>query len=217
MLESELFALLEGTADAAFTVDERGTIRSWNRAAERLFGYPSPAVLQKPCASLFQGRGPLGNIVCAEDCVVLQCAAAHRQTENYDLEVKDRGGRRLWVNVSIIVFQDARSGHRLHVHLARDITAAKKQDELAQKVLGAAKELVALPEDSGAVPPISPLTAQERRVLSLLAKGKSPEEVARTLRITDRTLRNHLHHANQKLGTRNRLEAVLHAVRRGLI
>jgi PAS domain S-box-containing protein len=217
MLQCELFALLEGTADAAFTVDEQGTIRSWNRAAEKLFGYSCSAVLQKPCAHLFQGRGPLGNIVCSENCGVLQCAAAHRQTENYDLEVKGRGGRRVWVNISIIVFQDARSGHRLHIHLARDITTGKKKEELAQKLLGAAKEFMALPESSGAVAPVSPLSAQERRVLSLLAEGKSPEEVTRTLRITARTLRNHLHHANQKLGTRNRLEAVIHAVKRGLI
>jgi hypothetical protein len=37
MLEPELFALLEHTADAAYTVAEDGTICSWNAAAERLF------------------------------------------------------------------------------------------------------------------------------------------------------------------------------------
>lgn len=217
MLVSELFALLDTTADAAFTVDEQGTILSWNRAAEELFGYPSSAVLRKPCASLFQGRGALGNIVCTEDCGVLRCADARRPTENYDLEVKSRGGRRLWVNISILVFEDARSGRRLHIHLARDITTRRKKEELAGRVLGAAKELVSLPESSGAAAPVSPLSAQEKRVLSLLSEGKSPEQVARTLKITDRTLRNHVHHANQKLGTRNRLEAVIHAVKRGLI
>src|SRR5439155_890843 len=37
MLETELFALLEQTADAAYTVTESGEICSWNGAAERLF------------------------------------------------------------------------------------------------------------------------------------------------------------------------------------
>ena len=37
------------------------------------------------------------------------------------------------------------------------------------------------------------------------------------LRITSRTLHNPIHLANRKLCTRNRLEAVVHAVRRGLI
>jgi hypothetical protein len=36
MLETELFALLEQTAAAAYTVTEAGEICSWNVAAERL-------------------------------------------------------------------------------------------------------------------------------------------------------------------------------------
>ena len=39
MLEQELFELLEGSADAAFTVTEQGEICSWNNAAERIFGF----------------------------------------------------------------------------------------------------------------------------------------------------------------------------------
>ena len=48
MLEAQLFALLEQTGDAAYTVSEAGEICSWNRAAERLFGYPAGEVLQGP-------------------------------------------------------------------------------------------------------------------------------------------------------------------------
>lgn len=36
MLETELPALLEHTADAAFAVTEAGEIRSWNASAERV-------------------------------------------------------------------------------------------------------------------------------------------------------------------------------------
>ena len=62
--------------------------------------------------------------------------------------------------------------------------------------------------------PSSQLTEQERRVLRLLSEGKDAAEVARALRITPR---NHIHNANQKPSTKNRLETVIHAVRRGLI
>jgi DNA-binding CsgD family transcriptional regulator len=41
--------------------------------------------------------------------------------------------------------------------------------------------------------------------------------VATALGISAQTLRNHLRHVNQKLGTHNRLEAVIHAAHRGLI
>jgi PAS domain S-box-containing protein len=217
MLERELFRLLEGTADAAFSVDAGGLVCSWNRAAERLFGYPASEILQRPCADLFQGRGALGTPVCSETCDVLECAAAGREVSNYDLEVNARGGRALWVNVSILVFCDQRTGRRLVVHLARDITERKRAEELTQKLVQAAKQLASHAEDPSPPAPVSPLTDQEKRVLQLLAKGKRPGEVARELRITPRTLRNHISHANRKLRTRNRLEAVMHALRRGLI
>lgn len=217
MLERDLFRVLEGTADAAFSVDAQGLICSWNRSAERLFGYSSSEILEKPCSELFQGRGALGTMVCTDNCDVLECAAAGREVPNYDLEVNARGGRRLWVNISILVFRDDRTGRRLVVHLARDITDRKRTEELTQKLIQAAKQLASHSEDPAPPAPVSPLTEQEKCVLRLLAKGKQPAEVARELGITPRTLRNHISHANRKLRTRNRLEAVVHATRRGLL
>lgn len=217
MLERELFTLLEGTADAAFSVDEQGLIRSWNRAAEKLFGYPGQKVLDHPCSTLFQGRGPMGNTVCCEDCSVLECAHAKREVSNYDLEVLARGGQRLWVNVSILIFFDDRTKRRMVVHLARDITSRKQKEDLAAEVVGAARRLSALSNVSAPAPPVSPLSQQEQRVLALLAEGKSPADITRLLRITSRTLRNHISNAGRKLGTRSRLETVIHASRRNLI
>jgi PAS domain S-box-containing protein len=49
MLEAELFAFLERTADATFAVTREGQICSWNQAAERLFGYSSADVLNRAC------------------------------------------------------------------------------------------------------------------------------------------------------------------------
>jgi PAS domain S-box-containing protein len=217
MLESELFAFLNSTADAAFAVDEQGRICSWNRAAERLFGYPSSEVLHKPCAEVLQGRSCLGTPVCTHDCAVTESAAAHREIPNYDLEAKTRGNQRIWINVSILVFQEKGTKRRLIVHLARDITDRKKNQELTQGILETARQLASMPNEPDRVAPVSPLTKQEQHVLRLLADGKTPAQAARTLRITPRTLRNHIHHANLKLKTQNRLEAVIHALRRGLI
>jgi len=217
VLERELFAILEGTADGAFAVDEQGLVCSWNRAAEGLFGYKKSEVLGAPCARLFQGRGNFGAQICAEPCSVIECAVEHRDISNYDMQVETRYGKKLWVNVSILAFHDERTHRHLVVHLTRDVTVRKKSEKLAEKLVNVAREISALPDDAGALPPASPLTCQERRVLELLAKGKAPAQVARELRIAPRTLRNHLHHANQKLHTRNRLEAVMQAARRGLI
>ena len=66
-------------------------------------------------------------------------------------------------------------------------------------------------------PPVNPLSEQEHRVLRRFAGGKSPVDIAREREISAQTLRNHLRHINQKLGTHNRLEAVTHTIRRKLI
>ena len=65
--------------------------------------------------------------------------------------------------------------------------------------------------------PVEPLSEQERRILKLFADGGNPAAIAGHLSISAQTLRNHLHHINRKLRTHNRLEAVTHAQRRGLI
>jgi DNA-binding CsgD family transcriptional regulator len=54
--------------------------------------------------------------------------------------------------------------------------------------------------------PIARLSEQEHRVLRSLSEGQSPANIVRALKISPQTLRNHLHHINQKLGTHNRLE-----------
>jgi two-component system response regulator DegU len=61
------------------------------------------------------------------------------------------------------------------------------------------------------------LTKREQEVLQLFANGKSTVEVARCLTISQKTVKNHLTSIYQKLNVRDRTEAVLLAVRMGLI
>ncbi|HEY9140965.1 MAG TPA: PAS domain S-box protein [Bryobacteraceae bacterium] len=217
MLEAELFAFLERTADAAFAVTREGQICSWNQAAERLFGYSSADVLNRACYEVLDGHGALGTQVCSGDCSVQQCAAQKLQIPDFDLEVKTRSGERLWVNVSTLVFEEPRRDRRLVVHLARDISRRRRSEELLAKMLEISKEIVAVSDHHTRAAPVSPLTDQEQRILRLFAKAKNSSEIARELGITLPTLRNHLHSINEKLRTHNRLEAVMHAMQRGLI
>ncbi len=216
MLENELFALLEGTSDAAFTVTEEGEIVSWNKAAEKLFGYPRGAAVRKTCYEILEGMGPLGTRVCHQHCSVTECAGSSTDIPNFDMSVKTRSGKRLWINMSTIVFDNQRTGQRLLIHLAHNITEQKKSEELTHKMLELSKQLSSLGEPVQAEP-ASPLTEQEKNILRTFAEGKDSDEVAHTFGISPQTLRNHLHHINQKLRTHNRLEAVMNAIQRKLI
>lgn len=217
MLDQELFDLLEGTSDAAFTVTEQGEICSWNKAAEKLFGYSKAETLGKTCQGILQGRGALGTHVCGNNCSIRDCAARHADIPNFDLEVKTHSGRRMWVSVSTVVHENFRNHRHLIVQLAHDITEQKKNEELLRKMTQISRQLVSIPNVAGRPAPISPLSEHEREILQLFSVGKNSSEIARKLGITLQTLRNHLHHINQKLHTHNRLEAVTHAIQRKLV
>ena len=219
MLETELFALLEQTADAAYTVTKDGEICSWNRAAEQLFGYPATEVLGRHIEEVFDAFDALGTepLVGGDETAVRDPEASGSGIPHFDLDVRTRSGARLWVNVSTIVFDNRRTGRRLLVRLARDITQSRLNATLVNRMLEAARQLVALADDATEHAPVEALSEQERRILKLFAAGTNSATIARKLGISAQTLRNHLHHINRKLRTHTRLEAVTHAQRRGLI
>jgi two-component system sensor kinase FixL len=62
-------------------------------------------------------------------------------------------------------------------------------------------------QDEDALP--SPLTVREREVVKLLADGKTYKQVATAMRLSQSTVRNHLHNVYQKLGVVDRAQAVI--------
>lgn len=219
MLETELFTLLEQTADAAYTVTEGGEICSWNGAAERLFGYLASDVLGRNIDDVLQARDMLDTKALAggSEAATRRWDGTSAGIPNFDLEVRTRSGDRIWVNVSTITFDNRRTGRRLFVRLAHDIAQRRLNAALLDRMLEAARQLVSLADDASHHAPVEPLSEQERRILQLFAAGTNSATIAGKLGISAQTLRNHLHHINRKLRTHNRLEAVTHAQRRGLI
>jgi two-component system NarL family response regulator len=65
--------------------------------------------------------------------------------------------------------------------------------------------------------PDNPLTQREREILALIASGKSNSEIAESLYIAAGTVRVHVHAILQKLEVRDRTQAVVLALRNGLI
>jgi DNA-binding NarL/FixJ family response regulator len=61
------------------------------------------------------------------------------------------------------------------------------------------------------------LTAREVEILKLIASGSANKQIAYKLAISEKTVRNHISHLYEKLHIYDRSQAVLYAVRKGLI
>ena len=61
------------------------------------------------------------------------------------------------------------------------------------------------------------LTKREREVFELLIKNKTTNDIAQELNISDKTVRNHISNAMQKLGVKGRAAAVIELLRLGEI
>jgi two-component system, NarL family, response regulator LiaR len=106
-------------------------------------------------------------------------------------------------------------------YLLKDIDA----DELCHAIKSAAAGQVSLsPEVARRLlreveppPHPEPLTDRETEVLQHLALGKSNKEIASALVIAEKTVRTHVSSVLGKLGVSSRTQAVLYAVRVGLV
>ena len=61
------------------------------------------------------------------------------------------------------------------------------------------------------------LTKREKQVFEMLIINKTTKEIAETLNISEKTVRNHISNAMQKLGVKGRASAVVELLRLGEI
>jgi len=87
---------------------------------------------------------------------------------------------------------------------------------IAQKVL---QQFAALPgeEPAGRDPFCDKLTERERQVLTCIGKGQSNKEIAAQLSLSEKTVKNHIANIFSKLHVCDRTQAVLYAIRKGLV
>ncbi len=61
------------------------------------------------------------------------------------------------------------------------------------------------------------LTRREKEIFELLILNKSTKEIASSLNISEKTIRNHISNAMQKLGVKGRAQAVVELIKLGEI
>ncbi len=101
------------------------------------------------------------------------------------------------------------SGFMLKDAPPAELASAVRRTARGEKVIDTKLAVAALSEGS------SPLTPRERDVLAMSTRGATVEDIARSLHLTNGTVRNHLSIAIQKLNAHNRVEAARIAEEKG--
>ena len=100
-------------------------------------------------------------------------------------------------------------------YLINDDVLSKPQ--LASRVLKSFRELAVEEETSSTKDLYSPLSSREVEILDYIARGNSNKEIAKSLKISDQTVKNHITSILKKLSVNDRTAAVVHALRHGWI
>ena len=101
-------------------------------------------------------------------------------------------------------------------YLIRDDVLSKPQ--FASRVLKSFRELTIEEEDTNNTRDMySPLSTREVEILDYIARGNSNKEIAKSLKISDQTVKNHITSILKKLSVNDRTAAVVHALRHGWI
>jgi two-component system, NarL family, response regulator DesR len=188
MIRGALIALLSGDAEME-VVAEAGTGEA--AVAEALRTRPDIALLdlEMPGKDGFWAAGELHEKLPACRVVILTVFGR----PGYLRRAVDRGA-------SGFLLKDAPPG---------DLTQALRRVAAGETVIDPKLALAALAEGT------SPLTPRERDVLALSVRGASVDEIARSLHLTNGTVRSYLSIAIQKLNAKNRIEAARIAEEKG--
>ncbi len=128
----------------------------------------------------------------------------------------------------VVVLTMYAGDEQLFAALEAGASAFVAKDAPADEVVAAARHALVSPRSftaadlAGAMrrkmTPAGPqLTAREAEVLSLLARGFSVSAIARSIFVSDSTAKTHISKIYEKLGASNRADAIMKAVRSGLL
>jgi PAS domain S-box-containing protein len=136
-LQVHLGAIVESSDDAILSKDLNGIIKSWNPAAEKIFGYSANEAIGKPITMLIPpGREE-------EEPAILARIGKGQKVDHFETVRRRKNGSLVNISVTISPIRNAAGEVVGASKIARDITAQKEAEKLvisAQKELALANE-----------------------------------------------------------------------------
>lgn len=130
-----LAAIVESSDDAIISKDLGGIITSWNRGAERLYGYTAREIVGKPLSLIVPADHP------DELPALMERIERGERIEHFETVRVRKDGSRVNVSLTISPVRNADGKVVGASKIARDITARKKQEAALRFVAEASKLL----------------------------------------------------------------------------
>jgi len=129
-----LAAIVESSDDAIVGKTLDGTVVSWNRAAERIFGYTAEEMIGQPLARLvpLDKRDDLPRI--------LRAVRAGQRVDHFETERVRKDGKRVYVSLTVSPIRDASGKVVGASKIARDVSARKRADAEREELLRVAQK-----------------------------------------------------------------------------
>lgn len=132
---ARLAAIVESSDDAIIDKTLDGIVVSWNKGAERIFGYTAEEMIGKPVTVLIPpGRAD-------EEPEIIERLKRGERVEHYETVRRRKDGREIHVSLTVSPIKDARGKIIGASRIARDITERKRAEE---EVRRANRELAAV-------------------------------------------------------------------------
>ena len=199
------------------------TIMFWNQGAQRILGYAAETVLGRRCYEVVAGLAPGGlTPACRHGCPSIRRIQAGVLPEPVTMQMRCASGQRKVVSLTPLVVAGREFDAPLLVHLFSDGpepgSSKRIADSLRDDLKGLGADIVSDQpgSDSGSGGSVR-LTKRQLEVLRLVALGWETPRIAEELGISTHTVLNHIRHFRQKLNAATKLEAVLAALRMGIL
>lgn len=122
-MEERLIAIVESSDDAILSKDLNGVIQSWNRGAERIFGYTAEEVIGKPVTILMPPDRR------DEGSAILERIKRGERIEHFETVRRCKDGSLLDISLTISPITDVRGCIVGASKIARDISDRKRAEE----------------------------------------------------------------------------------------
>ena len=223
LFPESIFESLSTASVGAYAVNVEQRILFWNRSAQQILGYSADQVLGRRCYEVLVGT-TAGSLTpeCQNGCPSIHCLQAGQIPGTLRLQMLCASGRRKSVSLTPMVIGGGGNDAPLLVHIFSDGPESDGHDEAAQSVrhelTRSGYDIVSDRSSTSSAHAETPsLTRRELEVLRLVALGNQVSDISAELHISPHTVRNHIRNFRGKLGATTRLEAVVDALRLGLL